>query len=525
MTRKERILVVVISTGVTALVVLGIWLLHVPSSEANVVAPPPGPEIDPPKKPNEPPVPGPPDHVPIQIEAPEIKLLRDVQDGGAIEGMVVDENGKPLPDVMVTAIYSRDAVKSTFTMEDGKYLLKKLPPGRYAVQADKKGYASVVRQDLTVEKLVTLTGVDFELVPAGTFFGFVVEARDEKPVAGAKVILYASGPVESGSGLERVFRVTTDEDGRFEIDGAPPGEYRATATHADYLPGERIAVNIEAGEQTTRKLVLELGGSVNGIVTDENDQPLAGIQIFLSSADSTVFFNKGTNTDKDGRYELNGLKGGLVNIRVIARGYVDSTKTNVSIVESRLTEGIDFRLERGNVISGIVVNYVDEPVVGATVTVSGKGSYETTRTDKNGEFSISGFTEDVVNMSVRAPGYILLIKRQVPANSVDLRLELSKGGSVEGRVLADVPIKEFNVILYDNPTEPGRKPKLIKQKISRDSRGIFKIDDIPAGTYSVEVRALTLEERPRTYINAAAEMIEVRESYSVKGLQIALRQE
>jgi hypothetical protein len=457
--------------------------------------------------------------------AREIKFIPEAPDGGSIEGRVVDENDKPLKTVMITAIYSRGAVKSAFTDENGKYILTRLPAGRYSLKADKKGYASMVREYLVVERLVALTGVDFELTLAGGFAGFVVDARDEKPVVGAKVVLYVSGPVDRGVGLERVFRVTTGEDGRFEIEGVPPGEYRAAATHQDYLPGERTAINIVAGEQATRTLTLELGGSVSGIVTDENDEPLPGVQIFLSSADSTVFFNKGTNTDEEGRYELNGLKGGLANIKVIARGYVDSTKNNISIVEGRPTEGIDFRLERGNVISGVVVNHLNEPVPSATVTVSGKGSYETTRTDKSGEFSISGFTEDTVNMSVRASGYILLIKRQVPANTGNMRLELSKGGSVEGRVLADVPLKEFNVILHDTPTEAGRKPRLVKQKISRDPNGLFVIEDIPAGTYSVEVRALTLEDRPRTYVNAASEMIVVREGLAAKGLEIALRQE
>lgn len=69
--------------------------------------------------------------------------FRGVQDTGRIVGRVTDTAGNPLAGAAVSARHEDpDALgRATRTGESGGFQLTGLPPGRYAVRAERDGYA------------------------------------------------------------------------------------------------------------------------------------------------------------------------------------------------------------------------------------------------------------------------------------------------------------------------------------------------------------------------------------------------
>jgi uncharacterized GH25 family protein len=520
MTRSERILVVVVSLCITVLVLLGIWSLR----EPEVTAVQKSIEIDTRTGPENP------SHIPSvteddsQTENPIPGEVIDVGDvnttGGSIEGKVVDGNGKPILSAVVTAVQKQKSVY-VFTDEDGKYTLKDLPPGSYNVRADREKYAVATKRNIEVIKDQTTPNVNFELVLGGSFAGTVISRNGDEPIPGANITIYASGFPDQSRGFARSFRGKTDSNGAFLIENMPPGDYFAHAQQKAYLPSERVSQRIESDKSVNHKFVLELGGAVSGTITDFEDNPVADAQVWLSSIDRTLHLGHGAKTNSDGSYLLEGLNAGTVNIRVIAQGFVTQTKENIEVFKGQHTEGVDFRLDSGKGISGVVVNGNGKPVINATVSASDTLSYKTARTDNDGAFTLSGFSGEKVNLSIRAPGYVFFVKREIPVGTDDLNIMLGKGGSIEGQVIADEPLVDFVVILYSNP-EPGQRPRIVKQKVSRDPQGRFKMADIPHGSYTIKVNARALENTSRKLVQSRIETVEVRENSTTSGIEIQL---
>lgn len=69
--------------------------------------------------------------------------FRAVQDTGRIVGRVTDTAGNPLAGAAVSARHADPDVlgRATRTGESGGFQLTELPPGRYAVRAERDGYA------------------------------------------------------------------------------------------------------------------------------------------------------------------------------------------------------------------------------------------------------------------------------------------------------------------------------------------------------------------------------------------------
>jgi len=117
-------------------------------------------------------------------------------------------------------------------------------------------------RDILTEGL-TITGagkVTLELVLApdgGKVDGVTLDAED-KPVAGAKIVLIAESKYQARN--DRYFEADTDQYGHFEIDGVAPGEYKAYAWE-DVEPGIwRDPDFMKALETKGEPLTIKTGG-------------------------------------------------------------------------------------------------------------------------------------------------------------------------------------------------------------------------------------------------------------------------
>jgi hypothetical protein len=76
-------------------------------------------------------------------------VARAQSPGGHIAGVITDDQGRPVPNVFVTA-HGTDQSQRIKTGADGQYRLHNLVAGRYVLTAARDGYTTVVRNGVMV---------------------------------------------------------------------------------------------------------------------------------------------------------------------------------------------------------------------------------------------------------------------------------------------------------------------------------------------------------------------------------------
>ena len=266
-------------------------------------------------------------------------------------------------------------------------------------------------------------------VPAGartaSIAGLVTEKGSGQPLPRIVVRL---GKADPTTDLETL----TDADGRYEFSGLEAGDYALSAApdrhRSTYLPqrfGEknptqffamRLPPNVEvkAGEtRTSMDMALTRALAIEGRVSDPSDEPMAEVQIHVSSAGGPGSFARSASTDDLGMYRVYGLAPGRYRVCADVQGRVDPSASDTAsltrtcypaslsvaeasdvVLTSQDASGIDVRVQRirTHSISGMVIDSVGTPVDGAgvgaySVDETGGSSNATTR---GGEFVLEG---------------------------------------------------------------------------------------------------------------------------------------
>ncbi len=246
----------------------------------------------------------------------------------AVEGIVVDESGQPVPGVQVRTsedVAGRFGKERLMTDVQGGFVLRDL------------GMDDVIALRARSDKAVTDGGVLLNVADqkgpirlvlsekaACQVKGRVTDNRG-KPVAGATVRLswhYRGVGRHSQSGYgTRLETLKTDADGRFHSGVLWPGDtYRAQVTAAGHGESESIQVIGKAGETHDLGVVLlsRTNAQISGRVVDEAGQPLAGVNVF-NRTDAPEPLE--TTTDKTGRFNLSGLFDGPAFVFARKEGY------------------------------------------------------------------------------------------------------------------------------------------------------------------------------------------------------------
>jgi len=130
-----------------------------------------------------------------------------------------------------------DSYAGSAFQADGQFIIKSVQPGEYAfdvagipedlyIKSERSGQANL--QGLTLG-IGTASPAPFEILlgtDGGRIDGTVADAAG-KPFAGAQVVLVPRGDRRSLTSNYRV--ANSDEDGRFDLRGIPPGEYQLLA--------------------------------------------------------------------------------------------------------------------------------------------------------------------------------------------------------------------------------------------------------------------------------------------------------
>jgi uncharacterized protein (DUF2249 family) len=165
---------------------------------------------------------------------------------GAIEGVVVDERGRPLPSYAVSiesfsaALNGRAGFRGPKDFDDpgGAFRLENLQAGRFVLTATAPGKAPTRSDSIDVQGGATTRGIRIVLTAGGTVVGHVYDDR-HAPLSGVDLRFdFVSSTVESASSTK------SDDSGQYRLEGAPQGPFTLRAQKDGYrvllLSGLRV---------------------------------------------------------------------------------------------------------------------------------------------------------------------------------------------------------------------------------------------------------------------------------------------
>jgi len=391
----------------------------------------------------------------------------------AIAGRVVNQDREPVAGARLLAtelITGRwrgpvsDRESRTVSGDDGVFRLTGLAPGTvYEVRVNADGFAPA-SQEVAVAALEEGDGEPVEIVlSAGVAaFGYVVDG-DDLPVPGAEVSLQ---PELSAASMRSFYRslgsggddggydATTDADGRFEISDAASGRFALQVAAHGFAPQQVPGVELPRGEATVDlgTVILAPGAQLEGLVTDPDGRPLEGAEVTVVEGGFAFFRpqrgggdeSEPLRTGADGRFRVGDLSPGEpLNLLVKRQGYA---QRHVQGVRPPTEEPVTVVLEPAGRLSGVVMDEAGSPVENAFVTaVQSAGGprfstgYSHGRSDEDGAFALDDVPPGEITLQVRAEGFQTYsrsgLRLAAGEEQRDLRLRLSRGAAVEGRVL------------------------------------------------------------------------------------------
>jgi hypothetical protein len=170
-------------------------------------------------------------------------------------------------------------------------------------------------------------------------------------------------------------RADTDTEGRFELRAVPaPSAYVCAARPRGASALDVPEFKVEAGDRREFEIELVRGGTLSGVVVDEQGDPIArarvngvrfgGNMMALAGAGNSA---RRTRSAADGTFTLAGLPPGRVRVMAERKSYLTSLGTSIEVADGEHKHGVELRLETGGAISGRVVWPDGTPAVGATI--------------------------------------------------------------------------------------------------------------------------------------------------------------
>jgi protocatechuate 3,4-dioxygenase beta subunit len=464
--------------------------------------------------------------------------------GATISGLVTAESDQtPIAGAHVVAIrvLRPDFKHHTVTDENGNYSLMALPAGSYAIFAEAAGFKGeffdnkreLLQADhVDVSDEQNVGDINLALATASAISGKVTDAATNDPVAKAAVLIHQ---LVTGNTRPRVLLTTlTNENGEY-IANVPPGFYvvavEARGYHKEFYKEERefvkaTPVQVFAEKHTTGiDFTLDKLASITGRVTDQvTGDPIAGAMVSafperstaidpLANVDDLVRPVVG-KTDENGNYKLEGLRPGKYFAHAEARGYlIEFWKEAANLEQAEAVEvpasgnvdGIDFTLEKGGSIAGLVVTAENNtPIGGALIQVWVKGSNAVIArgvSERDGKYRIPGLRTGDYIVFAGAPGYRGLFYQDVESREqatavhvdapdetagIDFHLkkpEPPRGGVIAGTVISEAdknPIPHAFVLAIPMSAPVSNLPPFT----FADQFGSYKLP-VPAGRYVV----------------------------------------
>ena len=433
---------------------------------------------------------------------------------------------------------------STVTENNGRFVIRDIAPGRYAIYASGNGYVEQAAENgkagsqtriLNLSPGENARGLAFRLVPPGVITGTVYD-EDGQPVVSAQV----QAMRVTGSGTHRPLGESgseqTNDLGEYRIWGLQRGKYVVSATYRPpefnpaqptdqvYLPtfhpstadtSQATVVDVEPGSETSGvdvDLRQAHAVAVRGRVTvDAPLKTLRGMIVSLVPRSAEGGYSNygnygGSVQDDSGDFEIRGVPPGPYNVvafwndgrrQLGAKVPVDVSSANLDDVNVLLTSPMAlagrFRVEGGGPFDftrlGVVLQSTDNSTGSDSARIKPDGTFVIPSVfDGNYRVRVFGFPEEYyVKSAQQGRTEVLLsglaVSRSQSLSQLDITLS-ADGGRVDGTVLRDQnPVGGAIVVLAPEP--PYRDQDQMYSLKTADGLGRFSLLGLPPGDYKL----------------------------------------
>ncbi|MFQ5700515.1 MAG: carboxypeptidase regulatory-like domain-containing protein [Acidobacteriota bacterium] len=419
-----------------------------------------------------------------------VRLL--LRRAASVSGMVVDDRGRPLPNVGVERKQTSGGMgiriragggSATTTDADGRFELDGLERGPMTLTFSHPGFETSETDIDTTEDVRDLrVSLSRGMEIAGT-----VLSEEGAPIAEATVTASAAGSDRFGESVS----ATTAPDGTFVLEGLPEGRYAVKAEATGLQPAVQNGVVLSSGvSPPPLELRMSGGVSLRGEVTGIREDELA--QVSVNAVRPGGGFGVTAPVDASGRFEMRGLRPGPVTL--VARSGILGGRSLSKTVEipagtTEYETTIDF--PAGSNLEGTVTRG-SEPVQGATIIFINSATRNsiTARTDQAGNYLAEDIEEGDYEVTVLQFSTGLSHRTEVTVHAddrFDIELPLATIAGFVTDSQAGDPIDGAHVSIkkVDGTAASTRMGLLLQRGASTDATGYYTLEGLDDGTYEV----------------------------------------
>jgi hypothetical protein len=208
--------------------------------------------------------------------------------GFKIAGTVVNAlDGAPLGKARVTLVDTVNPANAAWiiTSENGRFLFESIPPGKYALGGERRGFlgAGYQQHEQFSTAIVTGPGLNTEnlvlrLTPLARLGGRIIDESGD-PVRNARVVLYVE---DHRGGINRITRAnmsSTDDQGTYEFAAIGPGNYFVSVAAKPWYAVHPTSSRLEGANNSSTGVARALDVAYpttyfNGATDAENATPI-----------------------------------------------------------------------------------------------------------------------------------------------------------------------------------------------------------------------------------------------------------
>lgn len=337
---------------------------------------------------------------------------------------------------------------------------------------------------IIIQCLITIAFSGILYAESGAISGTVINSDKRTPISGAHVYAITLDNLVAGG------MATTDANGKYTINYLEGGTYKVEASFNGYVISKKENISVAPNNITPDiNFILIKSASISGIIREKNTSNLiSDADVYVSTEDYEIIDSAKSQSNSE--YSLDGLLKGIYTVTVQATGYVKSSVNGIKIDEGANLVGLNFYLEKGGSMSGLVVRSDGGSPVPEAKVVASASSIKSVLTSGDGIFEISGLEEGLYEVSVFADGFYLQTKNDIEiinnVNTSNVNFSLSVGGAISGKVVNSSngnEVVEGAVLTAEQLDGEG------VGSCESNHNGEYIMEQLPPGNYKVSVYA------------------------------------